>query len=190
MKYVTILLLLTLSFFCNAQDFQYGLKSGLNLSSYRGENDGGQYKLSGYAGVFAIYDFNRNIGVQTELLYARIGHRDTINNTKIKTSLRYLQVPILFKITLNNYEQFKFLIGPQIAYLIDSKITIDGDSDTSKSNFEELDYGATVGMEYEISDQFSIDARYYLGLSDFYNQSKVDSSAKNSSFSLGMAFRF
>ncbi|MDE5416541.1 PorT family protein [Labilibaculum sp. DW002] len=190
MKYLTILLLLISPFFCNAQDFKFGLKSGLNLSTYRGENDGGQYKLSGYAGVFSNYEINQNIEVQTELVYARIGHRDTINDTKIKTSLGYLQIPILLKITLNNYEQFKLIIGPQISYLLDSNITIDGDSDTDKSNFEELDYGATVGMEYQLSEQFSIDVRYYLGLSDFYNQSEIKSSAKNSAFSLGLAFRF
>ena len=92
MKYLTILLLLISPFFCNAQDFKFGLKSGLNLSTYRGENDGGQYKLSGYAGVFSNYEINQNIEVQTELVYARIGHRDTINDTKIKTSLGYLQI--------------------------------------------------------------------------------------------------
>lgn len=176
--------------FSNAQDFKFGLKSGLNLSTYRGENDGGQYKLSGYAGVFTSYELNQNIAIQTEFNYARIGHRDTLNNTKIKTSLNYLQIPLLLKITLNNYDQFKFFIGPQIGYLLDSKITIDKDSDSSKSLFEELDYGAIVGMEYELSDQFSLDARYYLGLSEFYNQSEVKSAAKNSAFSLGLAFRF
>ena len=190
MKYITILLLLILPFYCNAQDFNFGLKSGLNLSTYRGENDGGQYKLSGYAGVFANYEINQNIELQTELVYARLGHRDTINDTKIKTSLGYLQIPLLLKITLNNFEQFKFIIGPQLGYLLDSKFTIDGDSDTDKSNFEEFDYGATVGMEYELSEYFSLDARYYLGLSEFYNQSIVESNAKNSSFSLGLAYRF
>ncbi len=190
MKYLSILLLLTLSFLCNAQDFEYGLKSGLNLSSYRGENDGGQYKLSGYAGVFGSYKLSQNTEIQSELQYARIGHRDTTNSSKISTSLGYLQIPILLKFSLNIYEQFKFLIGPQIGYLIDSKITTDGDSDTDKSNFEDFDYGVNVGMEYELADQFSIDARYYLGISEFYKQSQIKSAAKNSVFSLGLAFRF
>lgn len=190
MKKTITLLLLIFPFLLPAQDFRYGIKAGMNQSTYRGETDGGLFKTEAYAGVFANYQFNINIGLQTELVYSRLGSRDTLSGNKINISLNYLQIPILFQYNLSNYEQFKFVLGPQLGYLLDSKLKVGSDTNHDKSLFEDFDYGAVVGLEYVESDHFIISLRYYLGFSEYYNQSKEDSAAKNSAFSLGLAYRF
>jgi len=154
-----------------AQNFQYGVKAGMNQSTYRGETNSGLFKMEVYAGIFANYQFNKNFGLQTEFVYSRLDSRDTLNGDKINISLNYLQVPILFQYNLSNYEQFKFILGPQFGYLLNSKLKVDNDTNKDKSLFEKFDYGAVVGLEYIESDHFVLSLRYYLGLSEYYNQS-------------------
>ncbi len=190
MRKIMTLLLLALPFLLPAQNFRCGVKAGMNQSTFRAEKDGGLFKTEAYAGIFGNYQFNGNIGLQTELIYSRLGSRDTLNGDKINISLNYLQVPILFQYNLANYEQFKFVLGPQFGYLLDSKLKVGSDTNHDKSLFEDFDYGAVVGLEYLESDHFVISLRYYLGISEYYNQSKIDSSAKNSAFSVGVAYLF
>lgn len=190
MKKTITLRLLVLPFLLPAQNFHYGVKAGMNQSTYRGETNGGLFKTEAYAGIFANYQFNKNIGLQTELVYSRLGSRDTLNGDKINISLDYLQIPILFLYNLSNYEQFKFILGPQFGYLLNSKLKVGNDTNKDKSLFEEFDFGVVVGLEYIESDHLILSLRYYLGISEYYNQSKVDSSAKNSVFSVGLAYRF
>lgn len=45
-----------------------------------------------------------------------------------------------------------------------------GESNSDTSLFEEFDYGAVAGMEYELTDEFLINAWFYLGFTEFNNQ--------------------
>lgn len=190
MKKIITLLLLVLPFLLPAQNLRYGIKAGINVSTFRGETDGGLYRTDAYAGIFANYQFNKNLGLQSELVYSRLGSRDTLNSNKINIALNYLQVPLLFQYNLTNYEQFKFVLGPQISYLINSKLKVGDDKNSDKSLFEDFDYGAVIGFDYIDSEHFILNWRFYLGLSKYFNQSNVQSSAKTSAFSAGIAYRF
>jgi len=190
MKKILILILFTFPLVLTAQDIRFGVKGGLNLANYRGEDNGGLFKVGAYAGLFASYQFTDIISVQTELVYSQQGSRDHVDGESVTISLDYLILPVLLQFTLRNYEQFKFVLGPQVGYLLDSKVEYETKTVHDQSAFEDFDYGAIVGMEYEASDHFLVNARYYLGLSEFYNQPEVDSSAKNSVISIGIAYQF
>lgn len=194
MKKIIILILLAFPSVLSAQDIRFGVKGGLNLANYKGEDNGGHFKAGAYAGLFANYRFTDIISLQTELVYSQEGSRDHVNGNSVTTSLDYLILPVLLQLRLNNYEQFKFVLGPQIGYLLDSKVKTKTDSGTDtthdQSVFEDYDYGVIMGLEYEFSDELLITIRYYLGLSDFFNQNKVESSAKNSVISMGAAYQF
>lgn len=199
MKKILLIILFIFPLILPAQNFYFGVKGGLNLASYKGEDNGGLYKAGAYAGLFVNYQFTDILSVQTEMVYSQQGSRDHINGESVTTTLDYLTMPLLLQFSLRNYEQFKFVLGPQVAYLLNSKE--DPDIFTEESNpldflfkkssvYEDFDYGAVVGMEYEASDHFLVDARYYLGISEFFNQAEVQSSAKHSVFSIGVAYRF
>lgn len=199
MKRILLILLLTSPLILSAQNFHFGVKGGLNLASYKGEDNGGLYKAGAYAGLFVNYQFNDILSVQTEMVYSQQGSRDHINGESVTTTLDYLIVPLLFQFSLRNYEQFKFVLGPQVGYLLhsDEDPNIFTDESNSldllikkSSVYEDFDYGAIVGMEYEASDHFLVNARYYLGISEFFNQTEVQSSVKHSVFSIGVAYQF
>jgi len=198
MKKIALLLLIFLPGLISAQDIRFGVKGGFNLANFQGEDNGGHYKFGGYAGLFASYNFTDIVGLQTEVMYAQQGFRDHIDGESATISLDYITVPLLVKFSLRNYEQFKFLLGPQVGYLLRSKEDPDVYSDDNpvaqilpkSDTFEDFDYGAVLGLEYEFSDQFLLNARYYHGLAEFFNQDKVESEAQNRVFSLGIAYHF
>jgi len=198
MKKILFILFLSLPFYISAQDFRFGIKGGFNLANFQGEDNGGHYKFGGYAGLFASYNFTDVVGIQSEILYSQQGFRDHIDSESATISLDYITVPVLISFSLRNYEQFKFVLGPQVAYLVRSKEDPDVYTDDNpiaqilpkSDTFEDIDYGAVVGLEYEFSDQFLLNARYYHGLAEFFNQDKVESEAQNRTFSLGVAYRF
>jgi hypothetical protein len=127
------------------------------------------------------------------------GFRDHVDGESVSVALDYITVPLLIQFTLRNFEQFKFSLGPQIGYLVrkhedpedlyrmspEMEFSMGAHGDT----YEDFDYGATLGMEYEINDQFYIQARYYHGISKLFNEDAIDSDAKNRAFSLGIAYR-
>lgn len=193
MRKILLLLCLLVPMCLTAQDFQFGLRGGFNLGNYQGEDNGGDYKFAGYGGALLTYYINDIWSLQTEVNYSMQGFRDHVVGESIRVDLDYVTAPLLVQFTLRNYEQFKFSLGPQVGYLVRSNedpenLYISDDADNSDS-YEDFDYGAVLGLEYEINSQFYIQARYYHGISKFFNQDLVDSDAKLRVFSLGVAYR-
>lgn len=196
MKKFIVLILFVTPIFLSAQDFEFGFRTGFNLGNYQGEDNGGNYKFAAYGGAMFTHNLSDIVSLQTEFNYSMQGFRDHVNGESVRVDLDYISMPLLVQFTLRNYGQFKFVFGPQIAYLVRSNEDPDNFhqslSITEFSGddiFEDYDYGAVIGMEYEINEQFFIQARYYHGISKFYNQNAVNSDAKNRVFSLGLAFR-
>lgn len=200
MRKVIFLLLICLPFTMMGQDFSYGARAGLNLSNYQGDKDGGDYKPGAYGGLFISYQINDIISLQTEATYSMLGFKDRIAGEYATISLDYITVPLLFQFTLRNYEKFKFAFGPQAGYLLrddaDPKVfgstdtESNSESKTSSETFEDFDYGAVVGLEYAIDDNFAIQARYYIGMTEIFKKDSFDSAAKNRAFSVGAAIKF
>jgi len=190
MKRIVILILLALPFISPAQDIRYGVKAGLNLANYQGEDNGGRFKAGAYSGLFVNYKFTDMFAIQTELVYSQQGSRDHIDGNSVTTSLDYLTVPVLMQFSLNNFDQFIFVLGPQVGYLLDSKVKTEVGTEHDKSIYEDFDFGIIAGIEYEFSDHFLINTRYYYGLIKFFNQSEVNSGARNFNISIGAAYRF
>ncbi len=113
---------------------------------------------------------------------------DTIRFTSSR-SLAYLEMPILTHIYFNMGSRMRivFLMGPQISYYLSEK-TLETEpisvlpqlsaSDVPHQKIQKsFDYGLLGGMGVELRTgigSFVVDGRYYFGLSDIFNSSKVD----------------
>ncbi len=181
-----------------AQDFEIGLRGGFNLGNYQGEDNGGLHKFGGYGGIMLTYNINNNTNLQTEVNYSMQGFRDHVDGESLKVDLNYITIPILIQFKLRNFEQFKIIFGPQIGYLVRANedpedfyrpVYIGFRDFAIQEIYKDIDYGANLGLEYEINDQFCVQTRYYHGISKIYNKSVLDSDAKNRVFSLGLAYR-
>lgn len=116
-----------------------------------------------HAGI-AIKDLKLTdkIGFQPELLYSMQGFKIAgVGNVGI----HYLSLPLL--ITFPVTEGLDLQVGPQISYMMNSRVGINDLFSISYNGiFHNFDAGAVAGLEYKVSDNISLGGRYYLGMTD------------------------
>ena len=103
------------------------------------------------------------IGLQPELLYSMQGFKVAgVGNVGI----HYLSVPLL--ITFPVTEGLNLQVGPQVSYMVNSRVGVVSDlfSITYNGLFHKIDAGAVAGLEFKASENVSIGGRYYLGMTD------------------------
>lgn len=192
--------------FSNAQDVKFGIKAGLNLSSWTGDTQGMNLRprLGINVGGFAEIRFLDQFSIQPEILYSAQGTRfknvgATVNGQyfkgDIKWNLSYINIPLMFKYTTNNKSYFE--AGPQIGFLTSAKVatkltqysqTVEQDA---KQMFESLDFGFNVGVGYNINEHLITNLRYTIGLSNIAKTDSGDNTKiHNGTLSLSMAYKF
>jgi len=99
-----------------------------------------------------------------------------VNFVGIK-DLNQIQAPVLVKYNLA--ESFNILAGPNFGFLLDS-------SDGIKS----FNLAVDLGVSYDISEDFLIEARYDYGLTNLLENGDSSNSIKLSNFQVGIGYRF
>lgn len=149
--------------YVQAQDFNYGVKGGLNLSNLRGDLDT-DLRFSFHGGVYGNYMFSDLWGVQAELLYSGQGAEDE-DNSDIEYQLSYLNLPILAKYYVT--EAFSIELGPQFGFLLDSDTDVDDDSEIDTDDlYKDFDFSVAAGLNYELEMGLNFGARYNFGVTD------------------------
>lgn len=138
--------------------------------------------------------FTAICGVQLELNYANLGWKEVIEDgteNQYTHDLHYVQLPMLMQMGWGRERRglkFVFEAGPQLGYCFGTSETRGGKSPWNPSNRpnnvthqydndidRKFDYGITIGAGLEFSSaigHFIVDARYYYGLADTYDNSK------------------
>lgn len=182
-----------------------GIKGGYNMSNLYTEDVDDQNVLSGFnVGLFATLPISSSLAIQPELNYTTKGAELRYDNffaqETAKFRLNYVEVPVLIKANLT--KNFNVHFGPYAAFLIDSKITNEGQD--GNINFEEsidkddlntVDVGVAAGVGFDF-DTFGIGARYNYGLTtvgkerNFAGGTYTFPDSKNSVLSIYAAFKF
>ena len=137
--------------------------------------------------------FKMICGIQGEVNFSQRGWKEVIEDGTGDTyhrSMSYIEIPLLAHLAFGkdkgNGVRFVLNLGPQIGYLISEKETMSASWDPSgrtpneqygKMADRKFDYGIIGGGGMEVRTgigNFILEARYYYGLSDFYNNSKKD----------------
>ena len=147
-----------------AQKTSFGIKGGLNYTSFHGSNEvtsffesigsGFKYKAGFHAGIFVKVDLSNRFYLQPELLISSQGSKQKNENidltdafgnpltnsldVRINTNLVYIALPLMGKYYVD--ENFSIEFGPQLGYMlsgkINNKVTNDGGlSDEILDNF-------------------------------------------------------
>ncbi|MBC5863467.1 porin family protein [Flavobacterium turcicum] len=182
-----------------------GIKGGYNMSNLYTEDVDDQNLLSGFnVGLFATLPISSSLAIQPELNYTTKGAELRYDNLfaqgTAKFRLNYVEVPVLVKANLT--KNFNVHFGPYAAFLIDSKITNEGQD--GNINFEEsidkddlntVDIGVAAGVGFDF-DKFGIGARYNYGLTtvgkerNFAGGTYTFPDSKNSVLSIYAAIKF
>lgn len=220
------LLLFTAILGANIATAQLKIKAGTNISSITGStnvrvspnenytfdfNERTKSKTGFYAGLGYELFITDKFSVTPELIYNQMGaNGKMVQNQKSTFKHDYLSLPVFFEYKL--IDNLKLGLGLQINQLIQSKskeeivstmpFTEEEITETTESKnlefFKKTNYGLTAGASYTFLENFSIEARYYFGISNIYNEDKIPktenvistANAKNQSIQIGLAYKF
>ena len=190
--------------FTYAQKAEFGIKGGLNVANQNYSGDGAPSPLAiigFHVGGFADIKISEKFSIQPELLYSTQGSKFNLlvntNGSNYDTEntflLSYINIPVMFKYYAT--EKFSLEAGPQIGFMVDSKLKTDviGQSVTqdAKDLFESVDFGLNLGAGYDITKKISAGIRYNFGLTNVMKSESGDNSEiKNSVFSLSVGYKF
>lgn len=177
--------------FMNAQETRFGIKGGLNLTSFAGGNYYDAKSLVGFqVGGFAEIKIIERLSIQPEVLFSTQGAKlDGGSLGDFDSKLNYINIPVLAKFYIT--KQFTVEAGPQIGFLVSAK----NNGNDAKDNFKSVDTGFNFGVGYNFTEDVSVGLRYTVGLANIadYNAEDFDQyvdSPKNSVLALTLAYKF
>lgn len=176
------------------RNWAVGVNGGINLSSVSFEPQIKQNNLmTPSMGVTVRYMsekyFKMMCGIQMEINYSQRGWEAKIEDesgNSYSRTMNYLEIPLMAhlafgKDALDRGLKFFVNAGPQFGFFLGDKEEINWTGDKRPEHGKEVDnkfdYGIIAGAGLELSTRighFLLEGRYYLGLGDFFNNTKKD----------------
>ncbi|MFB9110622.1 porin family protein [Flavobacterium gyeonganense] len=182
---------------------EFGIKGGVNMSNLYSDSDDidDENALWGFnAGIFAAFPIADKVFIQPEILYTTKGAELDYNVAGVagtnKFKLNYIEVPLLVRFNLT--ENFNVHVGGYASYLVNAKLTGEGDiefdDELDADDFERFDAGLSAGVGLDFNP-ISIGLRYNYGLTtigkerEAFGNTYTFPDAKNSNLSLYLAYK-
>lgn len=192
-KVLLIAALILTAGIANAQ-LKFGVKAGANISNVGFDDT--DNKVGFNTGVFGELKISK-FAVQPEVLFSMQGAKyDIGSDGKGKIELNYISIPVMAKYYV--IPGLSIEAGPQIGFLMSAKDKADGEEDFDMKDFmKKTDFSINFGVSYELPVlPVGIFARYSLGLTDLYDESKLEPMerdgdyGKNRIFQIGAFVKF
>ncbi|WP_029037375.1 porin family protein [Salinimicrobium xinjiangense] len=181
MKKIFFLAVLVCATAMNAQQLDFGAKAGVNFANLTGDDvDDIDGRTSFHVGLVSEFNLSERFAIQPEVLYSSQGAEDE----DITWKLDYVSIPIMAKFFVT--EGFSLHAGPYLAFNVVSEVESEGISVDLADETESVDFGAALGLGYELPMGLFFQGRYAMGLSDISSEGD----AKNGVFQLSVGFMF
>lgn len=157
-----------------SQETKYGVRAGLNVSNldFTPDADFQNVHRNGFAfGGFVDYGFSESLSALIELQYSAEGGK----SDDLKAD--YIQMPIMLRFNLGN--SFAIGVGP-MASLKTWK---------NKDAFSTFTFSAIGGIEYMLTEELFIDARFSYGITNILDEDMVGIEAKNNNIQFGFGIK-
>lgn len=169
--------------FANAQDFGFGVKAGVNVSSVGGN----AYGLAGlgskvgfHVGGVVEIPITEKISLQPELLYSSQGSNWTLGSSGNKLKLDYVNLPVLVKYSI--LKGLSAEAGPLVGFLLSTN--------ANKDDYKGLDIAFAIGASYELNENIFLGLRYNKGIMNINNDPDFDGNNQNNVFQVFAGYRF
>ena len=187
----------------SAQNVQFGVKAGLNLSNeskYKKINgndlESPDFRTGLHIGGVVNWAINERFELEADLLYSMQGYKEQINvvgeqslsNKNYKVTSHYLTLPIAAKVNIAKGAYVE--CGPQLGYLLSKKDKLEGietENSFTSDNTKKFDFGIFGGLGYKFENGVFVDARYIHGLT---GTSKVFDGGKNRNIQISFGYLF
>lgn len=182
----------------NAQDFQLGLKGGVNFASLSSDDFNYESNTGYNAGLFLKLKFTK-IAIQPEIMWSVQGAsltEDTgiLGLAESTYKYSYVNIPILLKLYL--VSGINVFIGPQFGFLSAADLKVEVAGISTEQDIKEFVSGADVtgviGVGIDLPAGLHADFRYNVGITDVeldFGTGTVEAQ-KNSVFQLGIGWAF
>lgn len=172
-KIIALITIIAVSTFGFSQT-TYGVRSGVNISNLDFDpapTFDNTHRNGFFFGGFVDWYVTENTSLITELQYSAEGAKSK------ELRADYLQLPVLLQLDLT----YKLSVGVGAqANLKTWKY---------KDTYDTFTFSGLLGVEYMITDEVFIDARYSYGFSNVIDDRFSDFEAKNSNIQLGIGFK-
>lgn len=195
MKKTVILIgifLMTINVFGQNETLEYGIKGGLNYSSFIDNNDEDipadyEGKIGFHLGGFVSIGISDNLSIRPELLYSQQGSDFTINTVNlnifdptddrfsptidgtIKESMLLLPIILEYKVS----EAFYLGVGPQFGYSLNREVEFQdnlfGDTFLKNDDSENFEIGVALELGYSMAENYGVSLRYNYGVIERQN---------------------
>jgi opacity protein-like surface antigen len=161
----------------NAQLFKLGVKAGVNYANFESSTLQTEAITSYHVGLVGEIKLINAFSLQPEVLYSTQGASYKNAVEEFKSELGYISVPVLAKINLGKTVSID--LGPQFSYLLSKKVD-------ASTDINEFDFAVAGGLGFKLTENFFLQGRYTLGLTE------IDKNAdyKNSVGQLSVGFMF
>lgn len=168
----------------NAQEFNLGVKGGLNFATLIGENNSEMSWTTDFnLGVMAEIKISDKFSFQPELMYSGQGYDSNMASEGI-IALNYLNVPLMAKYYVT--KGLSLEAGPQMGFLLSTK----GGIDTNKDQFKTTDFGVNFGLGYTLDNGLNFSVRYNRGFTDINNIDGISDKNRNGIVQLSVGYFF
>ncbi|NOQ75490.1 MAG: outer membrane beta-barrel protein [Crocinitomix sp.] len=181
-----------------------------------------KYKPSAYLGLYYNYELNEHFYVGADLNFSQIeGRIDaqyyggkyeldgevfyTWENTANSISnyhLSYLTLPVYLGV---KFKSFDMALGCQTGLMLrgayssmtsyfDEEVWTESNKSSDDIGFDLLDFGANIGLGYQLTEKWKIQANYYQGINDLLPTDLIVIGElnpwRNNQFTLGFSYQF
>jgi len=166
----------------NAQDFNLGVKGGLNFATLTGGNSSEFGWTTDFnLGVMAEIKISDKFSLQPELMYSGQGYGSSVESEGI-IALNYLNVPLISKYYVT--KGLSIEAGPQVGFLLSTK----GGTQDYKDRFKTTDFGVNFGLGYKFDNGINFSVRYNLGLTNINNTDGISGKNKNGVLQISIGY--
>jgi len=178
MKKIILLLMLSFPAVIYAQNFQVGVKGGMNASNFTGGDLDTKALIGFHVGGILSFGLGDYFALQPEVLFSSQGARYDMAGEKENLTLSYINVPVMlkFKTTSGFYVE----AGPQVGFKVGEDANVPGQ--TIENFAKNLDLSVGAGLGFQGASGLGIGARYMAGLSKVgdFDASTTDPNFRNS----------
>lgn len=152
-----------------------------------------KHKWGQTAGVETQYQMWSQLGISIGLMYSNEGflfdEKDDVEEWK--QSLHFLNVPVMvnFYVEPNMLPGLSLKAGMQVAYLLQGKETLMGNTATNTNSFHRVGISIPAGISYEFHNWVA-DLRYNIGLTNLCNHQVLDETWRSNSLWLTLGYQF
>ena len=180
---LAVVLFVAASTASQAQLVKFGIKAGVNFANQTGDATDApgidkESITSYHAGLVAEIKLLDSFAIQPELLYSTVGASYKNAGEEFKNELGYLSIPVMAKFYLT--DSFSLEVGPQASFLLSEKDNVDFE------DAETFEFGVNAGLGFKLTENFFVQGRYGLGLTE----ASKDADVKNSTIQLSAGFMF